>query len=169
MYFNKASRLRLPAIYNRCGSKASKIPPPPGWWLSNCCHDDSPTPRAVAPAELRCVTLDQQEALPCPRVPQPNKAEVLWVGTHVTWQGRGRPHSGPESVPLTIWDFYKIPNCFIRALMFVENEMLSPTVGFIWQRKHKLCTSYQLLVELQIFKKAVDRQIQPERCWPWTL
>ena len=31
VYFNKASRLRLPVIYNRCGSKASKIPPPFGW------------------------------------------------------------------------------------------------------------------------------------------
>lgn len=30
VYFNKAGWLQLPVIYNRCGSKASKIPPPSG-------------------------------------------------------------------------------------------------------------------------------------------
>lgn len=57
-------------------------------------------------AKLRCVTLDQQEALPCPWSASAERGASLHGPDRiVTWQGRGRPRGGPPSVPLTIGDF----------------------------------------------------------------
>lgn len=46
------------------------------------CGGRRATPWAGALHSSRCVTLDQQEALPCPEAPRPIRAQAFWVRTH---------------------------------------------------------------------------------------
>lgn len=88
VYFNKASPLRQPVMLKGRGNNSLQDPPALRRRLSN-------TESCCPPAELRCVTLDQQEALPCPEAPRANKPEALWVGSHDRRE-RERPHGGRE-------------------------------------------------------------------------
>lgn len=91
VYFNMACPLWQPVIIKGAWQQSLKDPSTLWWRFNNT--------KSRCPAELRCVTLDQQEALPCPRGPQLNMAEASWVGSH---DRRGRGLIADLDVPLTI-------------------------------------------------------------------